>query len=172
MEQYLYWPKFLHVMFCYCTCTWDAQLPWKYFNWISPSAGSGASVSVSISCGVYFLPGTLKDQAMADVTQQSMYRQSCRCFRRTYTLGIIFLNCWSIGICKVLASGLQDLYLSSADRWHCLEDPTPPSFKQNSEDRGRILFWNTSTYVSYYMASHTLQKAVFLNPIHFLTHPC
>jgi hypothetical protein len=173
MEQHLYWPQVLTRNFCYCSCTWAAQLPHKYFSWISPSsAGSGASVSICILCGVYFLPGTLKDQVMADVTQQSMYRNSCRCFRRTSALGIIFLNCWNIRICKILASGLQDFYLSSADRWQCLEESTPPSFKQNSEDGGRTLFWNTNTYLSYYMTSHILQKTVFLNPIHFLTLPC
>ena len=172
MEQYLYWPKFLHEIFCYCFCTWAAQLPQKYFSWISPSADSGTPVSISSSCGVYFLPGTLKHQVMADVTQQSLYRHSCRCFQRTSTLGSIFLNCWNIRVCRVLASGLQDFYLSSVDRWQCLEEPMPPSFKQNSEDGGRTFFWNANTYLSYYMASHTLQKTVFLYSIHSLTLPC
>ena len=54
IRHYLYWPKFLQVIFCYCSYTRATQLSKGYFIRIGTSSvGSGLSGPFSVFCGIF-----------------------------------------------------------------------------------------------------------------------
>jgi hypothetical protein len=108
-REYLYWPKFLQVIFYYCSNVRAAEVIRRVLQWISPSgAGSGASVPFLCFLSLFTLYqgcqwtrrlciiaeeiDGIGDRVSGDTT---VYRHICKPFWRSSRLRNISNNCWN-----------------------------------------------------------------------------
>lgn len=130
IKCYLYWPKFLQVICCYCSCVWSAPQIRGVFCLDISFTSLFRSIRSPSCC--FWNPFSFYQECWRS---RSLWIRSLRSWRswwskrqrvrrdqnvqcrdilvglwRTSTLGIIFLNCQGIGISGVSASRFKELW--------------------------------------------------------------